>query len=428
MTIRVRLLRPQGGFSLIELAIVVLLVSTLLTMGIGAFSAQQESAAYSSTLRKQEYIKDALVSYLRSNRRLPCPETTGLPGAAPVTMLGREARSNGTPPDPAFPCSSYVGSLPWLDLGLAKDIALDGYGNFFTYYVASAAADADPDWTRTASPGVVTGFSVGSPGRFAITQNGIATNVDTSLNPLPALAVVVLVSHGKNGNGAITEKGTRNVDSANASELANQPPTAVALAPAWSPQQAPYLALNMLAPAVTKTLISSVVAGVAYDDIVLALRPFDLITPLIKDGAMKSPQAQISDSFARIKIALASYAFATSNPPHSTSSTCNGGGTAPYCRLLPAALGGMVPTASLAAHGLAPSDGFDPWGSPIRYVPSIATSAGAGAGLSQGFPVAGNAYTLASDGPDRAPGNADDVSMVVSLTDLRNMIGMSNLP
>ena len=425
MTIHVRLLRPQGGFSLIELAIVVLLVSTLLTMGIGAFSAQQESAAYSSTLRKQEYIKDALVSYLRSNRRLPCPETTGLPGAAPVTLLGREARSNGTPPDPAFPCSSYVGSLPWLDLGLAKDIALDGYGNFFTYYVASAAAAGDPDWTRTASPGVVTGFSVGSPGRFAITQNGVDTTVDTFFNPLPALAVVVLVSHGKNGNGAITVKGTRNVDSANASELANQPPTAVTLAPAWSPQQAPYLALNMLAPAVTKTLIGSVVAGVAYDDIVLALRPFDLITPLIKDGAMKSSQAQISDSFARIKTALASYAFATPNSTYGTSA-CTGVGTAPYCRLLPPAAGGMVP--ALGSHGLPSSDGFDPWGSPIRYTPSIATVAGVGVGLSQGFPAAGNAYTLASDGPDRTPGNADDVSMVVSLTDLRNMIGMSNLP
>ena len=427
MTIRVRLLSPQSGFSLIELAIVVLLASILLTMGIGAFSAQQASAEYSSTLKKQEYIKDALVSYLRTNRRLPCPETTGLPGTAPVTMLGREARSNGTPPDPAFPCSSYVGSLPWLDLGLAKDIALDGYGNFFTYYVASAAADLDPDWTRTANPGTVTGFSVGSPGRFAITQNGVTTAVDTLFNPLPALAVIVLVSHGKNGNGAITEKGTRNIDSVNASELANQPPTAVALAQAWSPQQAPYLALNMLAPAVTKTLIGSAVAGVAYDDIVLVLRPFDLLTPLIKDGAMKSPQAQLSDSFARIKTALASYAFATPNATYGTGA-CNTAASLPYCRLLPAAIGGMVPSVTLAAYGLASSDGFDPWGSQIRYTPSVATASGVGFGLSQGLPATGNAYTLTSDGPDRTAGNADDVSVVVSLIDLRNMIGMSNLP
>ena len=427
MTTRVRLLRPQSGFSLIELAIVVLLVGTLLTMGIGAFSAQYDSAAYSSTLKKQEYIKDALVAYLRANKRLPCPETTGLPGTAPVAMLGREARANGVPPDPAFACSSYVGTLPWLDLGLAKDIALDGYGNFFTYYVASAASAVDPDWSRSTNPGVVTGFSVGSPGRFAITQNGLATGVDTLFKPLPALAAVVLVSHGKNGNGAITVKGTRNVDSANASELANQPPTAADLAPAWSPQQAPYSALNMLAPAVTKTLIGSVVSGVDYDDIVLVLRPFDLLTPLIKDGAMKSPQAQISDSFARIKTALASYAFAIPNATYGTGA-CNSVGSLPHCRLLPAAISGMVPASALAAHGLASSDGIDPWGSPIRYdVPLVATSPGSGNGLSTSLP-AGNAYTLTSDGPDRVHGSADDISVTVSSIELRMLIGMSNLP
>lgn len=373
MTIRVRLLSPQSGFSLIELAIVVLLASILLTMGIGAFSAQQASAAYSSTLRKQEYIKDALVSYLRSNRRLPCPETTGLPGAAPVTMLGREARSNGTPPDPAFPCSSYVGSLPWLDLGLAKDIALDGYGNFFTYYVASAAAAGDPDWTRTANPGVVTGFSVGSPGRFAITQNGIDTVADTSFNPLPALAVVVLVSHGKNGYGAITEKGTRNVDSANASELANQPPTVVELALAWSPQKAPYFALNMLAPAVTKTLIGSAVAGVAYDDIVLVLRPNDLLGPLIKDGALKSAEALIQEQLLTARDAA-----------------------------IALLLNGCIPPANV------PNLPADPWGRPINYGnPAITTTLTATTPVA---PATTRAFQIWSNGPNRADdsGLADD--------------------
>lgn len=419
------------GFTLIELAVVVFLMGIMLTLGITAFTAQMDSAAYSSTQKKQETIKDALVTYLRVNRRLPCPETTGLPGAAPVTLSGRENRQNtlGTPPQPdlASSCSSYVGTVPWLDLGLAKDVALDGYGNFFTYFVSSAAENSDPDWTRTAAPGAVTGFSVGSPGRFAITNNGQATSVDSGFNPLPPLAAVVLVSHGKNGFGAITEKGTRNVDSADADELANKPPTApTPVELSWSPQVPPYNALGMVPPAVTATLVSgSIAAGNTYDDIVLVLRPNDLLAPIIKDGAMKSPQAQISDSFARIKTALASYAFATTNLTWG-SGTCDEPGITPYCRLLPPASSGMVPT----IIGLPSSDGTDLWGRTIRYVPvpSIATP-GKGGGLSKNSPTTGNtAYTLSSDGPDRIQDTSDDISVTVSLVELRMMIGTTYLP
>jgi hypothetical protein len=318
---------------------------------------------------------------------------------------------------------------------LGRDIALDGYGNFFTYFVSAAAADSDPDWTRTNSP-TVTGFSVGSPGRFAVTNNGVSTGVDGTGTPVPPLAAVVLVSHGKNGFGAITEKGTRYADSPDTSELANQPPTAAPLPasiPAWNSLQpaayrTPAVLVNMLAPAVTTTLFGSVSTGGTYDDIVLVLRPNDLLTPIVKDGAMKSPQAQLADNFSRIKAALASYALATPNGTYNNGGCDAAVAVPPYCRLLPAAIGGMVPTTTLAAYGLSASDGIDLWGSSIRYAPIVSTAVGSGVGLSNSLPVAGNAYTLTSDGPDKTQGTADDVSVTVSLVELRMMIGPTNLP
>lgn len=337
--------RRNRGFSLIELALVVLLISIMLTMGLAVFSAQLDSAAFSATQQKQEFIKDALTAYLRANKRLPCPEITGLPGSA-NSLTGRESRTNGTPPDPAFPCSSYVGTIPWLDLGLGKDIALDGYGNFITYFVSSAVADDDPDWTRTVNLAAipsVTGFSVGSPGRFAITHNGQDTRIDHIGNPLPALAAVVLVSHGKNSYGAITEKGTRNVGSGDANEVLNTPPTAATAPLAWSPQVSPYVSLLMLPPAVTTTLVSgSTATAGTFDDIVLVIRPNDLLAPIVKDGAIKSAQAQVQDA---LNIAIIMIAKASCIPiTHSLS----GSNFLPYPK----------------------PDGWpnDPWGMPIQYL------------------------------------------------------------
>lgn len=422
--------RPQfardAGFSLVELAIVVLVVSVLLTMGLATFSVQMDSAALSATQKRQEAIKDALVAYLRTNRRLPCPEATGLAGGG-TSPTGRENRTNGLPPDPSFPCSSYVGTLPWLDLGLPKDAALDGHGNFHTYFVSSAVAALDPDWTRTAIPGTTTGFSTGSPGRFAITHNSQTTGVDASLYPLPALAAVVLVSHGKNGFGAITEKGTRNIASADANELANQPPAAVAAAPPWSPQVSSpidYSAIGMHVPAVTVTLVTgSTTAGGTFDDVVLVLRPDDLLGPIIKDGAMKSAQAQLSEQFGKIKTALASYS--TQN----TYGSANCDQTIPpataACRLIPASF----------PPSLTSADTTDPWGSPIQFTPTVALTVPVdpNKGLSNTTPASGNAYTLVSNGPDKMSSTPDDnlnntVNGIMSLNDLRQMIGTANLP
>ena len=264
--------RPLArGFTLVEMTIVVVIMGIFMTLGLAAFTAQMNSAAAIATRKKQEIIQESLIAYLRDYKRLPCPETTAIGGSQPTGLESRQVAG-----DPASLCSSFWGTVPFATLGLSKDIALDGYDNFYTYFV-SAALVGEPDWTLTRT-NVVPGFSVGNPGRIAVIENGVAPIQFTQL------AAAVLVSHGKNGEGAYSSKGTRTIMPTNADELLNAPAAAGAPS-AWA------------APPVLATVINLAKrdASDTFDDVFVVMRPNDLINPLIKDGSLKSAVAVTAD-------------------------------------------------------------------------------------------------------------------------------------
>ena len=117
------------GFSLVELSIVVLVIGIVLTMGIGAWTANLENQAHAATTQRQAAIKEALTGYLRRNSRLPCPDTnfTAPDGVENRTTAG----------DPTTACSAAFGVIPYMTLGLARDAARDGWGNIFSYHVSN---------------------------------------------------------------------------------------------------------------------------------------------------------------------------------------------------------------------------------------------------------------------------------------------------
>jgi type II secretory pathway pseudopilin PulG len=420
------------GFSLVEMAVVTLLIGIFLTMGLAAFKASQDAQAVSQTLGKQTAIKEALVAYLRRNGRLPCADVDF---TAPD---GIENRTGGTTavPDPTTPCATATsnarfGIVPYVTLGLARDAAVDGWGNFFSYQVSNVVSSDtfDPligsanynmpingyyrDWTVTAN------LRSGNIGELTVNDRDAAGTVFATATNV----VAVIVSYGPNGYGAHTISGTVNLSppGANLDELQNTDGDTV------------YFRR-------TSTTKDAATGG-AFDDRVMFLTADDLFGPLFKDGSRKPPAAQLADTFQRIENAIGQYLLAYPVPyasfpaPYNTSygnSDClvTVSPPTPWCRKIPIAdhyngdgnganslqNDGGVPYANL---GMGWSDVWDPWGRPIRYTvnsPSLTTN-----GIGKTAPAGLNAaYTLQSFGPDRTPGTGDEVSATVTVTDLRN--------
>jgi hypothetical protein len=280
-------------------------------------------------------------------------------------------------------------------LGLGREAVQDGWGNFFSYHVANTAG-ANTDWTITTS------FRAGNTGNVSVSDR-----ISGTLTPLAANVVAVVVSHGRNGLGAYTVGGTRNTMPAAADESSN---------------------LDADTAFVKRSVTTDDAAsGGAFDDIVLYLTPEDLLGPLFRDGTLKPPAAQVQDAFQKIKLALGGYAMGYSSTYG--GSACNNSGSTPKCRIMisadtadgitdPGTTSGYPPYVDL---GLTLADVTDPWGTRIVYsLNATVTSAGSGGGISSASPSAGTiAYTLTSFGPDRAAGGGDDLSLNVSVGELR---------
>ena len=410
-----------AGFSLVEMAVVTLLVGIFLTMGLAAFKASQDAQAVSQTLSKQNAIKDALIGYLRRNGRLPCADVDF------TTPDGIENRTGGTAaaPDPTTPCATATnnarfGLVPYVTLGLARDAAVDGWGDFFSYQISNAFPTEafNPgtpsyntpipapyrDWSLTAN------LRSGNIGELTVNDRDAAGTVFAAATNV----VAVIISHGPNGYGAHTISGTRNTLPSGADEVENT-----------------NGGTDTVFFRRTATTDDAATGG-AFDDRVMFLTADDLLGPLFKDGSLKTPAAQLADTFQRIRNAIGQYAIANGGTYGNSDCTNSFAGT--KCRVVPYAdfyygdgflnsglYDGGFPWASVA--GMAMGNVWDPWGRPIRYTivrTSLADGASYQGGIGSTFPPGTlNAYTLSSFGPDRTPGGGDDLSITVTVADLR---------
>lgn len=182
--VRKRITRPQfRGFTLLEVAIVVLILGLLLGGLLVPLSVQRENQERAETQATLEEIKEALYGFALVNGRLPCPDTDG---------DGLENIMNSAP---AYPCDAAVGDLPAADLGVR---GLDAWSRPFVYRVTAAFADrqagtrdAEPSCDEIPDSGV--SFALCSAGKLEVRDapddagNAVATDV-------PA----IVVSRGSN--------------------------------------------------------------------------------------------------------------------------------------------------------------------------------------------------------------------------------------
>lgn len=266
--------KMQVGFTLVELAVAVVIIGILTSMGMALMNVQLANSAISATKQNQETIKDALIWYLRTNKRLPCP-APNINGLATQT----------TPPA----CDTYFGFVPYVELGLPRSVALDGWDNFFSYSVT-------PAWTSA------TTFHTEAEPDIQIKTRESSDAPETNLGK----AVVAVISYGINGSGAYTSKGRQRAAPEGDDEIAN------ALAASALPL-----------PVVSKTTLfqrdftdKSGEFGI-FDDVVLWLSPSHLLVPLIKDGSIKNENSLWAEQVLQINDALVSYMLSDPNcaPP-----------------------------------------------------------------------------------------------------------------
>lgn len=260
------------GFTLVEMAVVVTLMAIFLTMGLRLLQASKESSAWSETRLKQERIKVALISFLRANGRLPCPNT-----AAPW---------DGAEDSPCL-VNAGRGIVPWQALGLSLGDVQDGWSNFFSYRVANRTPASSSNWTLNTGATAFTLAELITPlTTFTLQQRDAAGVLGPALTPNP---VLMLISHGKNGSGARTIRGSLNAApaAANVDELANSTLTSTTFV---------SRAANDVAAA----------TGGIFDDVIAYMTPRDLLQPLVDDKTLKGGTTAYYRELAMQQVALIS--------------------------------------------------------------------------------------------------------------------------
>ncbi len=195
---------PRGGFTLIELSIV-LLVTSLLLAGVVSIENRKLRVSQQEELkRKMDMIEKALYQYRIVNNKLPCPGDSRLAlsaanfglqsdGAAENCHDGGTIDSNLNLTDGGN--SVFGGSVPVRTLGLPDDVAYDPWGRLFTYYIDKEANNS-------------TNFT-GINGTAGVTDTNLLNVVDDGGTTITDDVLAVVLSHGPNGHGAYNVAGSR---------------------------------------------------------------------------------------------------------------------------------------------------------------------------------------------------------------------------
>jgi prepilin-type N-terminal cleavage/methylation domain-containing protein len=354
------------GFSLVELAIVLMIVGLLISSAITVGGVQLSKSRMQATKERQAAIKSAFVSYILRNNRLPCPAVPTL--SESDAGYGYEAATPGTCTSVPSGSGVSVGVLPWKSLGLTSDGADDGYHNRYTYAVTTSQTNL----SATTISGLRGSMTIHSATPVA-TANQINNCPPSGWTYNPCAAVVVIISHGELGSGAYTKLGTRIdlPDADNADELENT---------------------NIDSAFIDKEFSS--VQDNSYNDLIMALDADDLLLPLVTSGAIKDYQAKIETDFRVITGMVATEGLASRT------------GVLPGARTYPIA-------ANMGALGLPTANTVDPWGSSYLYA-RVTNNINSSTGNNI-------AFTITSYGPDNISGTGDDIVETVMVSDMQSL-------
>lgn len=169
----------NSGFTLVEIAVVLVIVGLLFGSFIGSFSQRVDTTRRDITKKELAEIKQVLMAYVYSNAApyaLPCPDTDIPPDGIGDGVAG------------VCDAGDAVGTLPWVTLGIGRE---DAWATRYSYWVDSAYSDN------------VAGFDLDTVAGSAQINTRVNDNdVVVAIN-----VVAVIFSRGKNGLGGISVGG-----------------------------------------------------------------------------------------------------------------------------------------------------------------------------------------------------------------------------
>lgn len=191
--------KPAYGFSLVEMAVVLVILGFVMSALILPITAQRDANFFQQTENQLEQARKALIGFAQTNGRLPCPA---------LDMQGIEA-VNGV-----YVCSGSNGLLPAATLGVELK---DGWGNPLRYAVSQAAINA-ADGTSVqnyavTTPNAMTGAEIALQRTRMRVCNSAVSSTPTMCSGAPEAnyrinnAVAVIYSTGATG-----AQGPRSVD------------------------------------------------------------------------------------------------------------------------------------------------------------------------------------------------------------------------
>lgn len=214
----------QKGFTLVEIAIVLIVVTILLGYTVAMFPIQQELKQYRQAESEMKEITDALIGFAQVNGRLPCPDTDtdGRENAEDAWNIAADAP--GT--DPFIDsCAAYEGLVPMTTLGLqvnadSNNNPQDPWGGTYRYAISNMDKSLDSVIDLVSPNGIrAEGISNVKPDLKICNGPGNAANAcpgaDAAAQALNTVAegiAVVLVSIGKNRNNITSTIQTENTD------------------------------------------------------------------------------------------------------------------------------------------------------------------------------------------------------------------------
>ncbi|HEY8095242.1 MAG TPA: type II secretion system protein [Methylobacter sp.] len=187
------------GFTLVEMAIVLVIVGLILGGIMMPLSVQMDQHNATSTRATIANVQEALIGYAMANGRFPCPAVAGATG---VEAFAAGGAGTGI-------CANLVnaGFVPGVTLGVsptnANGYVVDGWNNPIRYAIVPLTNDAGASYIFTKSLGMknagISWIALQSLLSVCNTSTGIgATTCSGAATTLTNSAVLVIFSQGKN--------------------------------------------------------------------------------------------------------------------------------------------------------------------------------------------------------------------------------------